>query len=606
VPQGHVTPLAVANDATHQVVVVLDKALEGQNLGVHPLTNEATIVVSYQDLEKFLAAQGNPVKVVDFDAAPAPAPADKKEKKEEKKEQKKPAKKKGETMLGIEAKKAEDFPLWYSQVVTRAEMIEYYDISGCYILRPWSMFIWKKIRAFFDEGIENLGVEEAYFPLFVSQKRLEAEKDHVEGFAPEVAWVTKAGNSDLEQPIAVRPTSETIMYPAYAKWIRSHRDLPLKLNQWCSVVRWEFKNPTPFIRTREFLWQEGHTAFATLEEAAEEVTDILELYRRVYEELLAVPVVKGKKTENEKFAGGYYTTSIEAFVPSTGRGIQAATSHCLGQNFAKMFDIEFEDDKGKKRQVWQNSWGLTTRTIGVMTMVHGDDKGLVLPPRVAQKQVVVIPVLFKESDNVRIAEGLKLVERELKTAGVRFQVDDDTNHNPGWKYNQYEMKGVPLRIEIGPKDVEKKQVRAVRRDNSAAEDIAWDQLATRVPQLLNQIQDDMLARARKTLDERTNICVDWEQFSAALDKRNLALSTWCGDSDCEAAIKKRSGEQAKDEVEEHQAGDEGATGNANMEKLTGAAKSLNVPFEQPKLEESHCCVGCGKKATTWALFGRSY
>jgi len=394
------------------------------------------------------------------------------------------------------------------------------------------------------------------------------------------------------------------MYPAYAKWIRSHRDLPLKLNQWCSVVRWEFKNPTPFIRTREFLWQEGHTAFATLEEAAAEVMDILELYSRVYEELLAVPVVKGKKTENEKFAGGHYTTSIEAFIPPTGRGIQAATSHCLGQNFAKMFGIEFEDEKGEKRKVWQNSWGLTTRTIGVMTMVHGDDKGLVLPPRVAPTQVVLIPVWFKNREG--IVEGLKVAEAKLKASGVRFEVDDRTNYTPGWKYNHWELKGVPLRLEIGPQDIAASQVRAVRRDTGEAVNISWDNIVNEVPKLLEQVQADMLAKARKNLDERTNICTNWEQFSAALDKRNLAMSTWCGVSDCEAAIKKRSGEQSKDEAEVHQEGHEGVTATANMEKLTGAAKSLNVPFAQPQLEESHCCIGCGSKATTWALFGRSY
>jgi len=272
------------------------------------------------------------------------------------------------------------------------ELIEYYDISGCYILRPWAYSMWEQIKDFFDAEIKKQGVENCYFPLFVSAARLEAEKDHIEDFAPEVAWVTRSGQSELDVPIAVRPTSETVMYPVFANWIRSHRDLPMKINQWCNVVRWEFKHPTPFIRSREFLWQEGHTAFAGKAEADAEVRRILELYRRVYEELLAVPVVPGVKSEKEKFAGGLYTTTVEAFVPQTGRGIQGATSHCLGQNFAKMFQIEFENKTGGRSMPWQNSWGCTTRTIGVAIMVHGDDKGLVLPPRVAPQQVVVVTI----------------------------------------------------------------------------------------------------------------------------------------------------------------------------------------------------------------------
>ena len=260
-------------------------------------------------------------------------------------------------------------------------MIDFYDISGCYILRPWSYSIWEAIQDFLDGQIKTLGVQNCYFPMFVSEARLNAEKDHVEGFAPEVAWVTKSGDGELNEPIAIRPTSETIMYPAFANWIHSHRDLPLKLNQWNNVVRWEFKHPTPFLRTREFLWQEGHTAHATLAEADKEVMQILGFYAAVYEELLAVPVIPGKKTEKEKFAGGHYTTTVEAYIPGTGRAIQGATSHNLGQNFGKMFKIEFEDQNGQKAIPWQNSWGLTTRTIGVMVMVHSDDKGLVLPPR---------------------------------------------------------------------------------------------------------------------------------------------------------------------------------------------------------------------------------
>ena len=365
--------------------------------------------------------------------------------------------KKKETGLKMSYKKDDQFTEWYSEVIVKSEMISYYAVSGCYILRPWSFRIWEQIQGFFDKEIKDLGVEPCYFPMFVTHDALEAEKDHIEDFAPEVAWVTKSGQSELEKPIAIRPTSETIMYPAYADWIHSHRDLPLKLNQWTNVVRWEFKHPTPFLRTREFLWQEGHSAFATKAEADVEVLQILDLYARIYEELLAVPVIKGRKSEKEKFAGGLYTTTVEAYIPGAGRAIQGATSHCLGQNFAKMFSIDFIDDKGEKAMVWQNSWGLTTRTIGVMVMVHGDDKGLVLPPRVAPLQAVIVPInKGADSDETRAAtdEACRRIEGLLKASGVRVRYDNRSNYNPGWKYSHWEQKGVPVRLEVGPRDVD--------------------------------------------------------------------------------------------------------------------------------------------------------
>ena len=298
----------------------------------------------------------------------------------------------------MQAKREDNFGEWYTQVITRAELIEYYDISGCYILRPDAFAVWETISSWLDTEIKRLGVRNAYFPLMVSERALTTEEEHIADFSPEVAWITRAGQSEMAEPVAIRPTSETVMYPAYAKWIRSHRDLPLKLNQWTNIVRWEFKDAVPFIRSREFLWQEGHSVFATFKEAEEEVLTILELYKRVYEELLAVPVIKGRKSEKEKFAGGYYTTTVEGFIPPVGRAVQGATSHCLGQNFSKMFKIEFEDENKQKAYAWQNSWGLTTRTLGVMYMVHGDNKGLVLPPRVAPRQIVVIPLHFKNKD----------------------------------------------------------------------------------------------------------------------------------------------------------------------------------------------------------------
>ncbi|KAK4749753.1 hypothetical protein SAY87_027202 [Trapa incisa] len=489
---------------------------------------------------------------------------------------------KKETGLGLTNKKDENFGEWYSEVVVNGEMIEYYDISGCYILRPWAMTIWEIMQKFFDAEIKKMKIKNCYFPLFVSPTVLQKEKDHIEGFAPEVAWVTKSGESDLEVPIAIRPTSETVMYPYYSKWIRGHRDLPLKLNQWCNVVRWEFSHPTPFIRSREFLWQEGHTAFATKEEADTEVLEILELYRRIYEEFLAIPVIKGKKSELEKFAGGYYTTSVEAFIPNTGRGIQGATSHCLGQNFAKMFEINFENEKGEKAMVWQNSWAYSSRTIGVMIMVHGDDKGLVLPPRVASVQVIVVPVPYKDADMQGIFDACNATVDTLCAAGIRAEADLRDNYSPGWKYSHWEMKGVPLRIEIGPKDFANNQVRAVRRDNVAKTDIPRAELVEKVNQILEDIQQSLFDAAKKKRDDCMHIARTWEEFVEALGQKKMILAPWCDEEEVEKDVKART----KGEM--------------------GAAKTLCSPFEQPELPEGTKCFASGKPATKWSYWGRSY
>lgn len=489
---------------------------------------------------------------------------------------------KKETKLGMTVKKNDNFGDWYSEVVVKSGMIEYYDVSGCYILRPWSYSIWETLKDFFDVEIKKLGIQNTYFPLFVSEQALTKEKDHIEGFAPEVAWVTKSGSTDLEVPIAIRPTSETVMYPIFAKWIRGHRDLPLRLNQWCNVVRWEFKHPTPFIRSREFLWQEGHTAFATKKEADEEVEVVLELYRRIYEDFLAVPVVKGIKSEVEKFAGGLYTTTVEAFIPNTGRGIQGATSHCLGQNFSKMFEILFEDDKGERSMVWQNSWAFTTRVIGVMVMIHGDDKGLVLPPRVATVQVVVIPVPYKNVDFSIMLDACHEVSQKLESAGIRVKEDTRDNYPPGWKYSDWELKGVPLRIEIGPKDVENKQVRMVRRDNFEKEDVPLDNVATRAAALLEEIQANLFKKAKEERDSCIKKVLTWDDFIQALNEKKMVLAPWCDDVEVEEDVKTRT------------KGD------------SGACKTLCMPFEQPDLPEGTVCFASGRPAKRWALWGRSY
>ncbi|XP_057448607.1 proline--tRNA ligase, cytoplasmic-like [Lotus japonicus] len=482
-----------------------------------------------------------------------------------------------ETGLGLTHRKAENFGEWYSEVVVNAELIEYYDISGCYILRPWSISTWEILQTFFDSQIKKMKVKNCYFPLFVNRGVL----DHVEGFSPEVAWVTKSGKTVLENPIAIRPTSETVMYPYFSKWIRGHRDLPMKLNQWCSVVRWE-SNPMPFIRSCEFLWQEGHSAFATKEEADAEVLEILELYRCIYEEYLAVPVIKGKKSELEKFAGALYTTSVEAFIPNTGRGIQGATSHCLGQNFAKMFEINFENDKGEKAMVWQNSWAYSTRTIGVMVMVHGDDKGLVLPPKVASVQVIVIPVPYKGADTQGINDACSATVVTLCEAGIRAELDSRDDYLPGWKHSHWEMKGVPLRIEIGLKDLANKQVRAVRRDNGEKIDIANEDLVEELKKLLDDIQQNLFDVAKQKRDECVQVIHSWDEFVQALNQRKMILAPWCDEEEVEEDVKART------------------------EGEMGAAKTLCSPFDQPELPEGTICFASGRPATKWTYWGRSY
>ncbi|KAM8894839.1 bifunctional glutamate/proline--tRNA ligase isoform 2-T2 [Spinachia spinachia] len=504
---------------------------------------------------------------------------------------------KKQTRLGLEAKKEENLADWYSQVITKAEMIEYYDVSGCYVLRPWSYSIWEAIQAFFDREIRKLGVENCYFPMFVSQAALEKEKSHIEDFAPEVAWVTRSGKTELAEPIAVRPTSETVMYPAFAKWVQSHRDLPIKVNQWCNVVRWEFKHPQPFLRTREFLWQEGHTAFATKEEAEEEVLQILDLYARVYEELMAIPVVKGRKTEKEKFAGGDYTTTVEAYISASGRAIQGATSHHLGQNFAKMFEITFEDPKkpGEKQLAFQNSWGLTTRTIGVLTMVHGDNMGLVLPPRVACQQVVVIPcgltVSLPEQEKEAVLAQCSKYVNKLQEAGVRVKPDLRDNYSPGWKFNHWELKGVPIRLEVGPKDMQQRQCVAVRRDTGAKVTIPEAEVEKRLVAMLEDIQNSLFKKASDDLKRNMVPADTMEQFQKELEQNKIVQIPFCGGIDCEDWIKKTT---AKDQDLE--------PGAPSM-----GAKSLCIPFSPLKtLQPGQMCVSGKEPAKYYTLFGRSY
>jgi prolyl-tRNA synthetase len=466
------------------------------------------------------------------------------------------------------------------------------------------MFIWETIQTYMNARMRKLGVRNSSFPLFVSKDALEREKEHIEGFSPEVAWVTKAGQSDLPAPIAIRPTSETIMYPSYADWIRSHRDLPLRLNQWANVVRWEFKQPTPFIRSREFLWQEGHTAHASEEEALKMVHDALDLYKDVYEELLAVPVIQGEKSENEKFAGAVKTTTIEAFIAGNGRAVQAATSHYLGDHFSKMFGIQYEDKEAKLKYALQTSWGLTTRSIGVMIMTHSDDKGLVFPPRVAEIQVAIVPIPPSKGDRdqiwLNILEVASKLTAALEARDVRVTFDDRTDKTPGFKYNHWELQGVPLRIEIGAKDLETNQVMTVRRDTNAKVAVAAsaatiDATAVELAGLLETMQKEMLERARGLLKDNIQIVRTWEEVVPALKARKLVLAPWCEDKETEDEIKKKT----RLEFEE----DEKNTG------MSGAMKTLCLPLDrsgyQPPIENEKCFF-TGKPAKRWTLWGRSY
>lgn len=624
VKPGCVGPLSMGlvQDVT-QIKMVLDKALlTKDHIHSHPARNDQSVVMTPTAMKQFLKELKVEPIVLEFGSAdagavtlPGKAPANRPPEAKtakpaaaaKKKGDAKPTtninkktSEKGQTLLALQWKKEENFAQWYTDVIVLSEMISYYDISGCYILRPWSYKMWELIQEWFNAEIQELDVENAYFPLFVSQDRLEKEKDHVAGFAPEVAWVTRSGEGELAKPIAVRPTSETIMYPAYSDWIKSHRDLPLKLNQWSNVVRWEFKYPTPFLRTREFLWQEGHTAHSTFEEANETVLQVLDLYRGVYEDLLAVPVIKGFKTEKEKFAGGYRTTTVEAYIAGSGRAIQGATSHHLGQNFGKMFDIKFQDEKGESQVAWQTSWGLTTRTIGVMVMVHGDDVGLVLPPRIAPLQVVIVPIISKKLKSEDADPYCLDILADLKKIGIRTKYDDRTMYNPGWKYNHWEQKGVPVRIEVGPRDMEQKSVRLVVRHDGSKEDFAVNGLGAVLKDKLVEIQATMFAKAKIARDSHVVKVIDWKGFVPELEKNNLVLTPWCGgeNEEWEEWVKKTSREESLKA--------RGAEEEDEKTATSVAAKTLCIPFDQPELPAGTKCFASGLEASCWVLWGRSY
>ncbi len=462
-----------------------------------------------------------------------------------------------------------DFAQWYTDVVKKAELVDYASVRGCMVIRPYGYAIWENIQKNLDTMFKETGHENVYMPMFIPESLLQKEADHVEGFAPEVAWVTHGGNQELTERLCVRPTSETLFCDHYSKIIQSYKDLPKLYNQWCSVVRWE-KTTRPFLRTLEFLWQEGHTAHATAEEAQDETIKMLNIYAKLCEEYLAIPVVKGQKTDKEKFAGANATYTIESLMHD-GKALQCGTSHNFGDGFAKAFNIQYTDKTGKLQYVHQTSWGMTTRLIGAMIMVHGDDSGLVVPPRIAPTQLVIVPIAMHKAGVLEKASELK--DRLSKVVRVKIDGSDKT---PGWKFSEYEMKGVPLRLEIGPKDIENNQAVLVRRDTREKLIVSLDELESKIPELLEDIQKSLLEKARAAQNEKTTTAVTMEEFKNILDtKTGFVKAMWCGDRACEDKIKEEA-----------------------------AATSRCMPFEQEHVADN--CVCCGKPAKKLVYWGRAY
>ncbi len=477
--------------------------------------------------------------------------------------------------LGITVRKMEDFSEWYTQVILKSGLADYAPIKGCMIIRELAYAIWEKIQEIFNEKIKRTGHRNVYFPLFIPESFLKKEAEHFAGFVPEVAWVTIGGDTPLEEKLAIRPTSETIFYATYAKWIRSWRDLPIKLNQWCSVVRWDTKGTKLFLRTREFLWQEGHTAHATKEEADREVMEILNEYRDIMENYLAIPVLVGRKSEGEKFPGALYTTTLEALMPD-GKALQMGTSHNLGLNFSKVFDIKFIGEDEREHYVWQTSWGISTRIIGALVMVHGDDRGLVLPPKIAPIQVVIVPIPYKEADMAAILAKSREILEKLREAGVYAVLDDRREYTPGWKFNDWELKGVPLRLEIGPRELKNGQVTLARRDTFEKLGVKDEEAAGVVKRLLEDIQKNLYERAKRFLEENITTVKSYEEFKNVLaGKGGFIRACWCSSRECEEKIKEE----------------------------TGATVRL-IPFSDKNLFSN--CVYCGGEAKEVAYFAKSY
>ena len=442
--------------------------------------------------------------------------------------------------LGITVKKDQDLSEWYTQVVTKAQLADYSSAKGFMVLMPYGYSIWEKIKEDFDKKIKAIGHKNAYFPLLIPERLLKTETEHFAGFTPEVFWVTHSGDTELAEKLAVRPTSETIIYESYSKWVKSWRDLPILINVWNSVVRAEITSTRPFLRTTEFLWQEGHTVHETEREAEEEVMTILGIYTKLVEDELAIPILAGKKTEREKFKGAVYTTTMEAMMPD-GKALQMGTSHHLGQKFSIPFEIKYLGKDEKEHYGWTTSWGLSWRLIGAAILSHGDDRGLILPPRIAPTQVVIIPIFYKETDQKDISDEVRYLSSQLEQIGIRTLIDDRAQYTPGWKYHEWEMKGVPLRVEIGPKDIQAKQVTVVRRDTREKIAINRSDANDRISKILSEIQNHLFDRAKKSLDGLTTTATDMQLFKKVLEEKGGFIKAFLSDDSCEEKIKIETG-----------------------------------------------------------------
>ena len=470
-------------------------------------------------------------------------------------------------------KKSEDFSRWYTEIIRRAELADYSPMKGMMVIRPYGYEIWERIKENLDTMLKETGHKNAYFPLFIPESFLKKEAEHVEGFAPEVAWVTQGGNEKLEERLAVRPTSEAIICSMYSKWISSWRDLPLLINQWANIVRWE-KVTRLFLRTTEFLWQEGHTVHATYDEAEDETLKILNIYKTLVEKFLAIPVITGLKSDSEKFAGALKTYAIETLMPD-GKALQAGTSHNLGQNFAKAFNIRYENKNQQMEYAWQTSWGVTTRLIGALIMVHGDDSGLIIPPEVAPYQTVIVPISIGNWKETILPQANKIKD-ELNGIGIRCYLDDRDMYTPGWKFSDWEMKGVPLRIEIGPKDIEKEQVVLVNRLVRKKLFVKTKTLSEEIPKLRQEIQEGLFQKALANQQQNTHTVADLETMTQVLEeKRGMIKTGWCGAEDCENKVK------------------------------DAVSATIRVILDNKDETLSKCSI-CSKEAQHTVLFARSY
>lgn len=476
--------------------------------------------------------------------------------------------------IGITVKKNEDFSEWYTQVVIKAQLTDYAPVKGLIVLRPYGYSMWEYIKSSVDQKLKATGHENGFLPVLIPESLLSKETTHFAGFTPEVFWVTHSGDTEIGDRLALRPTSETLAYSMYSKWIKSWRDLPLKINFWNSALRAEIKSTKPFLRTSEFLWQEGHTVHATKEEAEEEVAAILDIYKRTVEDELAIPVILGKKSEKEKFVGAVYTTTMESIMPD-GKALQMGTSHFLGQNFSKPFDVKFLDKQNIETFAWQTSWGVSWRLIGALIMVHGDDKGLVLPPRVAPIQIVIVPIYSSQPDKEAVLKKANELNDALAKKGLRTHIDSRDEFTPGYKFNAWEMKGVPLRIEIGPKDLLKNKMVLVRRDSLKKEDLSFDNSEDGIVKMLDDIQGGLFEKAKKILSDRTQNITDLEQFKKEIEKGMFLYSPWCEDQKCEETIKESTG--------------------ADIRVIPFDGKRSNAP-----------CIVCKNPSKTDAIFAKGY